>query len=957
MKVNTLEVPLGKIITFYSYKGGTGRSMALANIAWILASNGNKVLVIDWDLEAPGLHRYFAPFLVDKELTATDGLIDFVNDYATETMTRNGKEGSVGPDWYKEHADILKYAVSLNYEFYEGGTLDLVPAGRQGPTYSTRVNLFNWQLFYDRLGGGAFFEAAKDRMREEYDYILIDSRTGVSDTSGICTVQMPDVLVVCFTLNNQSVEGAAAVTTSAFEQRVERPLRIFPVPMRVDSFEKRKLDLRKEFAKTKFSRFPAHLTSRREREMYLEDVQFQYIPFYAYEELLAVFGDKPEEAISLLKPAERLTAYVTEGRVSQLGMPPNEKTRQEVLALYEGRALEIDPAIAIADAAMRQLSSNEQIIAHNIFKRLVRAASPQEGGDDVAVKYRFDDFDRSAQEVAHKLSAERVITIENDTTLGSVARLTYDSLIKKWEPLRNWINDDRDFLIWRQKLNAIVTEWQRLNEDKGALLTGALLEEAKKQKLKRESDLNANEMMYIDRSIAEEQEQIRIQLQRKEQIVIEETKRLELEHQNKALIEVTEKLEIQKRRRLILTSAIVLLLLAGGGYLVYTFFKTGNAITISTQLTEAGNNDLKNGSFNEAVKKYSDAIRNNPINDNAFFGRGRAYLEIKNYDRAISDFSESIKINPNNADTYLYRAKAYEQKENILNAQADYNAAIGLSPKNAKAYAGRGGIYLQLGDHEKALSDFTQALNIEQNNYEAYLGRGNTYAAMERYDRAVTDYDQAIKTSRYSPTAFLNRAAAYEKLGDKAKAIENYTQALEFSPADQNNSQIRDQAVKALQALRVGPQVVPLPPSQTNPKIFLFFQDATDNPTLQAISKALSANPSYNVADKFQLVTQPTSGDVRYFYPDDKSNAENIKSIVERTLKQRGITESLELIFRENLAVKAPRGVIEVWLPSLQPASRNSPSQSAPLRNVNPPANKLPRREDQRQQQQRKKAY
>jgi len=59
---------VGEIITFYSYKGGTGRSMALANVAWVLASNGRRVLVIDWDLEAPGLHRYFKPFLLDKEL-------------------------------------------------------------------------------------------------------------------------------------------------------------------------------------------------------------------------------------------------------------------------------------------------------------------------------------------------------------------------------------------------------------------------------------------------------------------------------------------------------------------------------------------------------------------------------------------------------------------------------------------------------------------------------------------------------------------------------------------------------------------------------------------------------------------------------------------------------------------------------------------------------------------------
>src|SRR6267378_5114739 len=54
----------GKIVTFYSYKGGTGRSMALANVACTLAltsdlSDGKHVLMIDWDLESPGLHKFF----------------------------------------------------------------------------------------------------------------------------------------------------------------------------------------------------------------------------------------------------------------------------------------------------------------------------------------------------------------------------------------------------------------------------------------------------------------------------------------------------------------------------------------------------------------------------------------------------------------------------------------------------------------------------------------------------------------------------------------------------------------------------------------------------------------------------------------------------------------------------------------------------------------------------------
>ena len=70
----------GRIFTFYSYKGGTGRSMALANFAWLMAASGKRILVIDWDLEAPGLHRYFRPFLIDPDLFETDGLIDTCMD-------------------------------------------------------------------------------------------------------------------------------------------------------------------------------------------------------------------------------------------------------------------------------------------------------------------------------------------------------------------------------------------------------------------------------------------------------------------------------------------------------------------------------------------------------------------------------------------------------------------------------------------------------------------------------------------------------------------------------------------------------------------------------------------------------------------------------------------------------------------------------------------------------------
>src|SRR6266849_2100259 len=71
--------PYGDIITFYSYKGGTGRSMVLANVGYLLATSqdyGNpQVLLIDWDLEAPGLERFFG-----ADALPGPGLIDYLTD-------------------------------------------------------------------------------------------------------------------------------------------------------------------------------------------------------------------------------------------------------------------------------------------------------------------------------------------------------------------------------------------------------------------------------------------------------------------------------------------------------------------------------------------------------------------------------------------------------------------------------------------------------------------------------------------------------------------------------------------------------------------------------------------------------------------------------------------------------------------------------------------------------------
>src|SRR5262245_32682594 len=116
---------MGSIITFYSYKGGTGRSMLLANVAWLLAANGQRVLTIDWDLEAPGLHRYFKPFLIDPEMIETDGLIDAFWKLTSSGLAHSSGE-SVQPTLMKSTIDMEDYTSPINWNFHGKGVLDFV---------------------------------------------------------------------------------------------------------------------------------------------------------------------------------------------------------------------------------------------------------------------------------------------------------------------------------------------------------------------------------------------------------------------------------------------------------------------------------------------------------------------------------------------------------------------------------------------------------------------------------------------------------------------------------------------------------------------------------------------------------------------------------------------------------------------------------------------------------------
>jgi len=201
-----------KTITFYSYKGGVGRTLLLANLAKYLCRFGQKVFALDFDLEAPGLHYKLTTPESRKELAGKPGVVDYVYSFVAG----------------QERPPLLA-GYTLEVEGGDGvrGNIRLMPAGDVSTAeYWRRLARINWHdmVYSEGSRGIPFFLELKAKIETEFapDYLLIDSRTGITEIGGIATTVLPDT-IVCLLLNNpENLEGAREVLRSIRRTRRAR---------------------------------------------------------------------------------------------------------------------------------------------------------------------------------------------------------------------------------------------------------------------------------------------------------------------------------------------------------------------------------------------------------------------------------------------------------------------------------------------------------------------------------------------------------------------------------------------------------------------------------------------------------------------------------------------------------------------------------------------------------------
>ncbi|MFI8224191.1 tyrosine-protein kinase family protein [Pseudomonas sp. NPDC085632] len=191
------------VVTFFSYKGGVGRTTSLALTAAYLSRKGKKVFVIDCDFEAPGLINFFNTSQVDK---FKSGLVEYLNDRR-----------------FLGSCSIEDYVYDIEKSYSGSGSINLMPAGNIMESNEDLISYLEGLAKIDLQGEGLVevLGSLIDDINSKYspDVILIDSRTGFNNTFG-ALAQLSNSVVVLAGDDAQNQPGTEYVTKTLNEMNI-----------------------------------------------------------------------------------------------------------------------------------------------------------------------------------------------------------------------------------------------------------------------------------------------------------------------------------------------------------------------------------------------------------------------------------------------------------------------------------------------------------------------------------------------------------------------------------------------------------------------------------------------------------------------------------------------------------------------------------------------------------------
>ncbi len=219
-----------RTVTFYSYKGGVGRTLALANVAEYLAMFKKRVCLIDFDLEAPGLnYKLEEKTGKDIDIPYQKGIVDYMHYFFVESQQTAFRK------------NLKEFTIDVTFPNHKHTPVTYIPAGNvKYADYWKKLSELEWHKFFNegKRYGIPFFLELKARIEKELkpDILLIDCRTGISEILGFTTSILADHAVVLGANNKENLDGCILVMKSLAKSENhihKKPLKLHFVQTRI----------------------------------------------------------------------------------------------------------------------------------------------------------------------------------------------------------------------------------------------------------------------------------------------------------------------------------------------------------------------------------------------------------------------------------------------------------------------------------------------------------------------------------------------------------------------------------------------------------------------------------------------------------------------------------------------------------------------------------------------------
>jgi tetratricopeptide (TPR) repeat protein len=198
--------------------------------------------------------------------------------------------------------------------------------------------------------------------------------------------------------------------------------------------------------------------------------------------------------------------------------------------------------------------------------------------------------------------------------------------------------------------------------------------------------------------------------------------------------------------------------------------------------------DLLLRSYDPALKRINDALRLDDRLEEAYFLKGRLYLETGDTLTAASSFQTAVEVAPERYDAYIQLGLLYAAAHDDL-ALEYFGTARNLRPNSIEAIYDEA-MYLQehgTSDgtrYAQALSLYDRILSLDTANASAAFNKGFVHLEyLGQYDSASFWFEEAIARLPYYHQAHYNKGLALESMGDNSGALAAYNAALSFDPA------------------------------------------------------------------------------------------------------------------------------------------------------------------------------